>query len=356
MADSYFELGKASLLQPTLAFGDVRVLLVEPEAAYAHLARKILFALGCTQVITTRSGEEALELLQSEQFDLAICSWDLPDMNGPEFSRRVRQGAGTMQAMLPLVLVSERSAVQDVLTARDSGINEYIIRPFTAKALIERLYMLAEQPRNFILSKIFIGPDRRRMNPVKQIIGQVESDTHVKRRPPLVVSRDALTQPINDDVARLILPDYSLKLKVGLHVPDELQRLSVASEKSLEAARQTLLIRLQHEITTLKHHSTALDEGGEMAQQAIRAITQSAQVIAQESMLIGYHYATEIAELLFGFCMHFARTDDAHHYLIITKHIEVLQVVFAQHLSEDGGYLGATMLADLSRLIKKYTV
>lgn len=355
MAQSYFELGKPSVLQKTLVFSDVKILLIEADLAQADMIRKILYPLGCTQVSSARSAEEADEISLKTIFDIIICNWDLPGVSGVDFCKTLRRNYQSKQQMLPIVLYSTRNQLNDVLAARDSGIHEYIILPFTSKALIERLYMMAEQPRNFLLTNIFVGPDRRRINPIKQLMQKTASVSSKKRTAPLVTSRHSLGHIDIGDKPRMILPDYSLKLKVGLHVPEELQMLSNATELSLDAAKQRMIERLGHEVSALGYHFQSLGEGSfEAAELAPRLINQSAMVIAQESMLVGYDFAMEIAGMLLGFSMQYAHYDDVNHRLIIEKHIEALKVVFSQKLAGDGGVLGDVMLGELSKLIEKF--
>jgi len=58
-------------------------------------------------------------------------------------------------------MLTGRAEQADVVTARDSGINEYVIKPFSARTIYDRLERLIEKPRDFIISAPFIGPDRR---------------------------------------------------------------------------------------------------------------------------------------------------------------------------------------------------
>ncbi len=355
MARNYFELGAASLFQKSLVFSDVKILLIEDDFPQADLIRKTLYPLGCTQITIARSAEEATEICAETLFDMVICNWDLPGMNGVDFCKAFRRNHKSNQQMLPIILYSSRNQLQDVIAARDSGIHEYVILPFTSKALIEKLYMIAEQPRNFLLTDIFVGPDRRRINPIKQLMQNTSQETQIKRVPSLVTSRHSLATIEIGDKPRLVLPDYSLKLKVGLYVPEELQALSNATELSLEAAKRRMIERLGHEVTALSYHVKSLGEGGaENIALAPRLIQQSASLIMQESMLVGYDFAMDIAAMLLGFSMQYAHYDNPNHVLIMSKHIEILKVVFSQKLAGDGGVLGNVMLNELSRLIEKF--
>jgi DNA-binding response OmpR family regulator len=63
---------------------------------------------------------------------------------------------------VPVILMTGYSQKKRVLMARDSGITEFLVKPFTAKALYQRIEILIEKPRLFVKSNAYFGPDRRR--------------------------------------------------------------------------------------------------------------------------------------------------------------------------------------------------
>lgn len=353
--DEKFRLGTPSVFTKRAVFGDIKLLLVEPDFAQADMIRTIIYAVGCRQVSNARSAEEAQEMLDAQGFDIILCNWNQPQESGVSFCNRLRRNLQAAYATIPLVLYSDKNRLQDVINARDSGIHEYLVMPFSSKALIEKLYMVVEQPRHFLFSREFVGPDRRRTNPIKQIIQPKNDVDIIKRTPAPIVSRHSLAELELGDEPRMALPDYSLKLKVGLHVPEELQLLSNATQRTLDAAKSRIETKLLEEVLSVKDHFLAMQNTDiEAAMAASRLMQQSATIIAEQSLLVGYNFAMDIAEMLLGFCTQFAQYDNPNHQLIISKHIDILQTVYSQQLSGDGGALGAEMLHDLSRLIEKF--
>ena len=79
-----------------------------------------------------------------------------------DFLRAVRQNPKHHFRMVPIVLVTGYTEIQRIHLARDLGINEFIVKPISAKSLHARLVKLIENPRKFYMSQTYFGPDRRR--------------------------------------------------------------------------------------------------------------------------------------------------------------------------------------------------
>ena len=94
--------------------------------------------------------------------DLIIVDWDLADIDGIEFTKVVR--ARPNNPFAPIIFMTALSSQKRVAVARDSGITEFLRKPFTAQSLYKRIEVIAEKPRQFVRVPDFFGPDRRRKN------------------------------------------------------------------------------------------------------------------------------------------------------------------------------------------------
>jgi len=118
----------------------VKVLVVDDSKAIRSVLGRIMREVGFS-VCDAGHGIEALEQLEREgPFDLALVDWNMPQMNGYDFIRtaRARYPDGTMQIMM----VTSESEMPQVVRALEAGANEYIMKPFTAEALREKLGIL----------------------------------------------------------------------------------------------------------------------------------------------------------------------------------------------------------------------
>ena len=83
-------------------------------------------------------------------------------IDGVEFTRLLRNAPDSANPYLPVVMITGHSERSRVTQARDSGVNEFVVKPLTARALLGRLDSVIMRPRPFIRCKSYFGPDRRR--------------------------------------------------------------------------------------------------------------------------------------------------------------------------------------------------
>ena len=141
---------------------DVRVMVVDDQDFVRQLMRHMLGVLGCKKIYDASDGEEAWDKLQSNPPDLLIVDWEMEPCNGLELVRRVRRDPASPDPFLPIIMVSAYSERARIVAARDSGINEFAMKPVSAKSLFSRLNAVIEHPRRFVQAGEYFGPDRRR--------------------------------------------------------------------------------------------------------------------------------------------------------------------------------------------------
>jgi CheY-like chemotaxis protein len=141
---------------------DLKVLVIEDNQHFRLLIRTVLESLGIRQVEEARDGADALKRLQSFPADFAIVDWKMEPMNGIVFSYKLRRHADSPNSHLPIIMVTGYSEASLVAEARDAGVNEFLTKPISAKSLVGRIISVILQPRPFVRSDDYFGPDRRR--------------------------------------------------------------------------------------------------------------------------------------------------------------------------------------------------
>jgi len=96
--------------------------------------------------------------------DMIITDWRMSPMDGINFIKYLRTHEDSPNRFIPIIMLTGNVEREHVETARDVGINEFVIKPFSAKTLCDRITLLIDNPRSFIMTGQFIGPDRRRHN------------------------------------------------------------------------------------------------------------------------------------------------------------------------------------------------
>ncbi len=138
------------------------VLVVDDNQHMRSLIRTILEALGVSSIIEAREGQHALEKLTSQQVDLIIVDWNMEPMDGLALTRHIRSAADSPDPFVPIVMLSGHTEKARVMQARDAGITEFMAKPVSARSLYARIVSIIENPRPFVRTKDYFGPDRRR--------------------------------------------------------------------------------------------------------------------------------------------------------------------------------------------------
>jgi len=110
-----------------------RILVVDDEPQIRRVMRVTLSGAGYV-VADTRNGEEALEKLREERFDLVLLDVNLPGINGLETCREIRA-----RSDMHVVMLTVRDSVQDTVAALDAGADDYITKPFSMDVLLARI-------------------------------------------------------------------------------------------------------------------------------------------------------------------------------------------------------------------------
>lgn len=116
---------------------DIRILIVDDMSTMRRVIKSILGQLGYTNLEEAENGKEALSKLSSEQYDFVMTDWNMPEMDGLELVKAIRQDPKLKD--LPVLMVTAEAKKENVLEALKSGVNNYIVKPFTAETLKEKI-------------------------------------------------------------------------------------------------------------------------------------------------------------------------------------------------------------------------
>jgi DNA-binding response OmpR family regulator len=148
----------------SLDITEIHILVAEENRFMLNTMRQILTGLGVTKITTATNSDEAIEELKTNTPDLLLTSWKLEPLSGILLAKYVRTNNDSNCPYLPIILASAYSDRENVYIARDAGINEFLVKPFSPQALFSRIKAVIEQPRQFIKTQDYFGPDRRRRN------------------------------------------------------------------------------------------------------------------------------------------------------------------------------------------------
>ncbi len=116
---------------------NMKVLVVDDFATMRRILRNILKQIGFTNINEADDGKSALKMLRKERFDLVMCDWNMPEMPGIELLKAVRSDEELKD--LPFVMVTAEAQKENILEAVKAGVSNYVVKPFTAETIGEKL-------------------------------------------------------------------------------------------------------------------------------------------------------------------------------------------------------------------------
>jgi CheY-like chemotaxis protein len=147
-------------------FSKLRLLAIDDNPNMRRLLRTLLGGLGCREIYEAEDGASGLEVFREYAPDIVVCDWVMPIMDGIEFTRAIRDPKRCANPYVPIIILSGYSEKSRVTRARDAGVTEFIVKPVSPKSLHSRMVSVVAQPRPFVETKDFFGPDRRRTAPI----------------------------------------------------------------------------------------------------------------------------------------------------------------------------------------------
>ena len=141
---------------------DITVLVADPNPYMIKIIRAMLRGFGITKIREASDGAVALEQFKTQTIDVAIFDYALNTLNGVELTELLRGDEQSHSRFVPIIMLSAYTEKKRVETARDAGITEFLRKPLCARDLYLRLVEIIENPREFVRSNHYFGPDRRR--------------------------------------------------------------------------------------------------------------------------------------------------------------------------------------------------
>jgi len=115
----------------------IKILIIDDFATMRRILKNILKQLGFKNLVEADDGTTALNILESQKIDLIISDWNMPKMTGLELLKKLR--ASTEYKKTPFLMVTAEAQKQNVIEAVQAGVSNYVVKPFTAEAISDKL-------------------------------------------------------------------------------------------------------------------------------------------------------------------------------------------------------------------------
>lgn len=137
------------------------VLVVDDSPFARNMVRSLLANIGVKNTHEAADGIAALEMIREVSPDVVVLDWEMPLLNGPELVRIVRSPGVFPVPDIPIIMLSAHGERWRVIEAAKLGVNEFLCKPVSAKALQERLMSILLKPRESVRLGEYYGPAPR---------------------------------------------------------------------------------------------------------------------------------------------------------------------------------------------------
>ncbi|MFT7131956.1 MAG: two-component system chemotaxis response regulator CheY [Cyclobacteriaceae bacterium] len=121
----------------------MKILIVDDFSTMRRIIKNLLRDLGYTNTSEADDGKTALPMLQAGNFDFLVTDWNMPGMTGIELLKHVR--ADAKLKTMPVLMVTAEAKRDQIVEAAQAGVNGYVVKPFTAAALKEKIERIFER-------------------------------------------------------------------------------------------------------------------------------------------------------------------------------------------------------------------
>lgn len=149
------------MANPTMNLRDLAILIADPSSYISMLVHSMLRGFGANKVLEVRNSISVFQALTAQRIDILICDLRLPSHGGLALVRAIRSKADNEHRTIPILMMSSDSSEATVKRARDAGANMVIAKPLSPASLYDRLSWIAFNPRKFVDTPTYFGPDRR---------------------------------------------------------------------------------------------------------------------------------------------------------------------------------------------------
>ncbi|WP_296492887.1 response regulator [Phenylobacterium sp.] len=156
----------------------VHFLLVDDNPHALDIMAQVVLGFGVRNMTKVESAAAARQAIARGGIDIVLTDGQMPEESGYQLTRWIRHEASESMRYVPILIITGHTPQSDVTLGRDLGANFTIAKPLVPRVLLQRLFWLSQEDRQFVLSDTYKGPDRRfkRLGPPSGTDGRREGD------------------------------------------------------------------------------------------------------------------------------------------------------------------------------------
>jgi CheY-like chemotaxis protein len=359
---------------PNLKWDKINVLVVDDNAFIRNLIVSTLRILGLTSVTDMGNARDAIERLKLSRkdpvsagigtVDIIFSDFVMSQLDGLLFLRWVRTSKDAPDRFVPFVMVSGAADQDAVETARDAGLTEFLAKPFSAKSLSDRVLEVIKNPRQFVLTQGYFGPDRRRQErPIRWDAsdGAAGQDRRVTKASQIqVVHAFSNVRTLRDDVRAIYFrPANRLRDKLGpnaLRGQIDFDPLVIqAAETKVQELVGDYSVWVKRYVDQIQQAYRALSRKEGASHKHLVTINSVAHELRGQGGVFDYPLITAFGKTLYEATSDSSVDITENRLMLLEAHIDAIRLVFTNQVRGSGGEVGASLLKDIETAVKKYS-
>lgn len=340
------------------------VLLVEDNNFIRQTLETLLRQLKIGRLTTAKNGEDAIEWLKLQKQDhnagpdIIVSDLIMSPINGLLLLRWVRTAKESPNRFVPFVMLSGAADRDYVTASRDLGTTEFLAKPFSVNSVFMHLVKVIEQPRSFIATQKYFGPDRRRSQR-----GGAPGDKERRREGTdhvtMVYSAEKTVKAKNvSDVWNFLLPN-TLKERAGNDIgtgpPTLPDSILAEAEESLERAVLDFAEWAQKYLTNLASLCDRAMENPDKRTLQFAEINELAHELRGQGGTFGYPLISVAGKMLYESTLEGCPVTD-NQVDVVRAHIDMMRAVIREKISGSGGKVGKELVQSLHAAVQRYQV
>lgn len=117
----------------------MKILVVDDFSTMRRIITNVLRQLGFENIVEAEDGSKALAILEADPVDFVITDWNMPQMSGLDLLKAIRASENEQLKGIPVLMVTAEALQDNIIAAAKAGVNNYIIKPFDAATLSEKI-------------------------------------------------------------------------------------------------------------------------------------------------------------------------------------------------------------------------
>ena len=154
-------MGQVSTAAVAARFADTQVLLVDDDPGVRKLVKILLTSMGVNVIWEAKDGLSGLDIVRRTAPDVIILDWEMPGVQGPNFMRLLRSPDTFPYPAVPVIMLTAHGEYSKVKEAISVGVNEFLLKPVSSKALLARMISVLFNPRPIVRKRDYYGPEPR---------------------------------------------------------------------------------------------------------------------------------------------------------------------------------------------------